>query len=100
MKLGVLVTSDKNIDHVIGLVTAASGKGVDVDMFFMDRGSLLLEDAKLKNLCKLNGVAMSLCRHSAEGLGVKLDAISKDIVSGSQFNNAMMNHEADKVLVL
>ena len=100
MKLGVLVTSDEHTKHVIGLVSAASEKGIDVDVFCMDRGTLLLERDELKSLCKLDNVVISLCRHSAEGLGVNTDNISKDIISGSQFNNAMMNHDADKVVVL
>ena len=100
MNLGILVTSDEHLDHVIGLVNAAASKSHKVTLFCMDRGTLLLDDQKVKQLCKLNDVEISLCRHSAEGLGVETNNIQKDIVCGSQFNNAMMNHEADKVIVL
>jgi predicted peroxiredoxin len=100
VNLGILVTSDEHLDHVIGLVKAATSKALNVTLFCMDRGTLLLEDPKIKQLCKLDGVEISLCRHSAEGLGVDTNNIQKDIVCGSQFNNAMMNHDADKVIVL
>ena len=100
MNLGILVTSDEHLDHVIGLVNAATRKSHKVTLFCMDRGTLLLDDQKVKQLCTLNDVEISLCRHSAEGLGVETNNIQKDIVCGSQFNNAMMNHEADKVIVL
>ncbi len=100
MNLGILVTSDEHLDHVIGLVKAAIHKAEKVTLFCMDRGTLLLENANVKDLCKLEGVEISLCRHSAEGLGVDTQNIQKDIVCGSQFNNAMMNHEADKVIIL
>ena len=100
MNLGLLVTSDEHLDHVIGFVKAATNKAEKVSLFCMDRGTLLLENPRIKELCKLDGVEISLCRHSAEGLGVDTHNIQKDIVCGSQFNNAMMNHEADKVIVL
>ena len=100
MKLGLLVTSDEHLDHIIGLVNAAVNKALKVTLFCMDRGTLLLDDSRIKQLCKLDGVEINLCRHSAEGLGVNTESIPKDMVCGSQFNNAMMNHEADKVIVL
>jgi len=94
------VTSDEHLDHVVGLVKAAVNKAINVTLFCMDRGTLLMEDPKVKQLCKLDDVEISLCRHSAEGLGVDTQNITKDIVCGSQFNNAIMNHEADKIIVL
>ena len=100
MNLGILVTSDEHLQHIIGLVNAATRKVHKVTLFCMDRGTLLLDNAKFKELCQLDGVEISLCRHSADGLGVDTHNIQKDIVCGSQFNNAMMTHEADKVIVL
>lgn len=100
MKLGLLVTSDRHLDHVMGLVGSASKKGWDVSVFCMDQGTRFLEQESFRDLCKLPGVVLSLCRHSAEEKGVDISNICKDIISGSQFNNAMMNHESDRVLVL
>lgn len=100
MNLGILVTSNDHLEQIIGLARAASKKKLKVKMFCMDRGTLLLEDPRFKELCKLDDMEISLCRHSAESMGVDTQNIPKDIVCGSQFNNAMMNHEADKVIVL
>ncbi|MDH5324231.1 MAG: DsrE family protein [Gammaproteobacteria bacterium] len=99
MKLGILVTSDKYFRHVAELVQSASRQGHEVTVFCMDVGTRFLEQVAFRDLCKLAGVSLSLCRHSAEEQGVDVSELSKDIVCGSQFNNAMMNHESDHVLV-
>jgi len=100
MKLGILVTSDKHLNQVIGLVRAAVKKGLQVAVFCMDKGTLLINQQSFKDLCMLEGLDISLCRHSAEKMKIDMQKISKDIVCGSQFNNAMMQHESDKVIVL
>lgn len=100
IKLGILVSCDKHISHVVGLVAAASQSGTDVSIFCMDTGIYLVQKPEFKNLCQLDGVTISLCRHSAERLGIDLLPLSKDIVCGSQFNNAIMNHESHRVIVL
>jgi len=100
MILGLLITSENHLSHIIGLAQAASAKGHEVILFCMDKGTKLIEKSEFTDLCKVDNVLISLCRHSAEEHGVETDNLSKDIVCGSQFNNAMMNHEADKVLVL
>ena len=43
---------------------------------------------------------MSVCDHSAEMIGIKTEGLSPKIVCASQLNNAMMNHNADRVIVL
>ena len=100
MILGLLITTDIHLNHIIGLAKSASAKGHDVILFCMDEGTKLIEKSEFTNLCKVNNVLISLCRHSAEEYGVNTDNLSKDIVCGSQFNNVMMNHEADKVVML
>ena len=99
MKLGILVTSDKHLRHVLEMIKAASRQGHEVSVFCMDMGTKFLEQIAFRELCKLGGVTLSLCRHSAEEHGVDVSDLSKDIVAGSQFNNAMMNHESDHVVV-
>lgn len=100
MKLGIVVTSDRHLEHIVGLARAASQKGHDVSIFAMDKGTRLLGDTEFTRLCSEDNVVMSLCQHSAEENGVNTEGISKEIVLGSQFNNAMMNNEADRVVVL
>ena len=100
MKLGILVNTDKHIKHIIGISQAANSKGHEVSLFAMDEGTRLLNDKEFIRLCKLDNITISICNHSAEEQGVDTSGISKEIVVGSQFNNAMMNHEADHVIVL
>ena len=100
MKLGVLITTDRHLSHVVGLVSAAVQKGHEPTLFCMDRGTRLLIQNDFLGLCKQAGVTISICQHSADELAVDTSVITRDIVCGSQFNNAMMCHEADKVIVL
>lgn len=92
-RLGILVNTDKYRDDVVGIVKAAREKGHDVSIFMMDDGTLLASD-----LCGDIGDAAELtyCDHSAEARGVK-DV--EGATAGSQFQNAVMAHEADKVVV-
>ena len=100
MKLGIIITTDHHLDHLVGITRAASAKGHDVSIFAMDSGTRLLGYPEFTQLCTADNVVMSLCQHSASERGVNMEGVSKEIVLGSQFNNAMMNNEADKVISL
>jgi predicted peroxiredoxin len=100
MKLGILVNSNKNIEEVAGLTRAAISKGHRVTIFAMDEGTRILEDPACTVLADLAGVEMSYCDHSARQLGVNTTGLPDNIERSSQYNNAAMNHNADKVLVL
>ena len=100
MKLGILANSNKHLNHVVGITKAACNKGHEVLIFAMDEGTELTTKNSFRDLCKLDNVTISICRHSAEERHVNTDDISSEIVCGSKFNNAMMNNEADKVIVL
>ncbi len=100
MKLGILVNTDKHLEHILGITKAAIANGHEVIMFVMDEGTRLLENDSIAALAKLPVVSISLCEHSAKNYGINTNDLSKDISSASQFNNAMMNHDADRVIVL
>jgi predicted peroxiredoxin len=100
MKLGILVNTNKNLDGILGITKAAVAKGHTVNIFIMDDGTRLLSDDSFTALCKTEGVKMSYCDHSAAGLGTKPDGLAEEIICGSQFDNATMNHDSDKVIVL
>jgi predicted peroxiredoxin len=100
MKLGILVNTNKHLDDVLGITSAAVAKGHTVNIFIMDDGTRLLLDDSFTALCKTEGVKMSFCDHSASGLGTKPDELTEEIACGSQFDNATMNHDSDKVIVL
>lgn len=100
MKLGILVTTDRHLEHVLGLAKAAVAKGHEVTVFNMDAGTRLLGHPDFKALCKTKGVSMSFCDHSAGHHDVSKEGLPEEIVCGSQFNNANMMHDADKVVNL
>ncbi|GBD98344.1 DsrE/DsrF-like family protein [bacterium BMS3Abin07] len=100
MKLGILVTTDKYLDEIRGITKAALSLGHEVSIFSMDEGTRLLENPAYTELCKLEGVTLGFCDHNAEGLGINKEGIDNDVLCGSQYDNAVMQHEADKVIVL
>lgn len=100
MKLGILVTTDKHLDDVLGLAKAAVARGHEVLVFNMDVGTKLLGHDSFRQLCKTKGVTMSFCDHSAGREKVSKEGIPAEVVCGSQFNNANMMHDADRVINL
>ncbi len=100
MKLGIHVNSDKHLNDVIGITKAAVSKGHEVIIFVMVDGERLLENPAFTDLSSISGVSMSYCDHNATHMGINKSAIPANIVCGSQFNNATMVHEADRVIVL
>ncbi len=100
MKLGILVNTDKFLPELVGLVTSADGKGHGVIIFAMDEGTRMLNDAACIGLADLANVNISFCDHSATDIGVLTDGLPEKIEKSSQYNNAAMLHNADKVIVL
>jgi len=100
MKLGLLVTTDDHPEALLGITDAALSKGHDVSIFVMDAGTRLLGRPEIRELSTRQKIVMSFCEHSAQGLGVAFDGLPAAIVRGSQYDNATMLHEADKVIVL
>jgi predicted peroxiredoxin len=100
MKLGIFVNTNKNLDAVTGITKAALAKGHEVILFNMDEGTKLVGTPAFAELCKMKGVTVGFCDHSAKHMGVTSEGLPKEIVCGSQYNNAAMQHEADRVIVL
>ncbi len=100
MKLGILINTGRNNEAVIGITRAALQKGHDVSIFVMDEGTRLLKELSGSGFCESKGLSISYCDHSSKELGVTKDGIHGGIVCGSQYNNASMAHNSDKVIVL
>jgi len=99
MKLGMLVNTDKHLSHIIGMVKAARSRNHEIAIFVMDTGTLLLKNPAFSELCLLRGVSMSFCDLSAHKGEVLTEVLPAEIQCGSQYNNAIMVHESDRVLV-
>jgi len=100
MKLGILVNTDRHADDLIGLAKTALSKGHEVIVFFMDTGVKLLLSQNVKDLCKNPGISMSFCDYTTEKNGVSKEEFCDKMICGSQYNNATMNSEANRVIVL
>ena len=100
MKLGMLINTAKHLDQVVGICRAALAKKHQVIIFAMDEGTRLLENEAFTSLAELDGVSLTLCDHSAKHCGARTEGLSPKIVCASQLSNAMMNHDADRVIVL
>ncbi len=100
MKLGILINTARHLDDVIGITRAALAKSHQVIIFAMDEGVKLLEKEDFVALAGLEGVSLSVCAHSGKMWGCKTEGLAPKIICGSQFNNAKMNHNADRVIVL
>lgn len=100
MKLGILVNTAKHLEDVIGLTEAALARGREVIVFAMDEGTRLVNEPAFASLAALEGVTLSICEHSAKVQGLDLERLAPQIRCGSQLNNAMMAHAADRMVVL
>ncbi len=100
MKLGILVNTDRHLDQVLGIIRAAVSKSHEVTVFAMDDGLRLLSDPSFSGLAGTDNVSMSICRHSAERLEIETENLAEGITAGSQFENALMAHDADRMIVL
>lgn len=99
MTLGILVTTDKYRDDVVGITEAAVGRGHRVVLFFMDEGCRLITDSRIISLKDRDGVSMSLCDFNRKKMGISDEEVPEGIICGSQYDNAVMNRESDKVIV-
>lgn len=98
-KLGILVCSDKNQEHIVGLVKAAIAKGHEVQLFYTGPGTTLCSQSK--ELADA-GAKLTLCDKTYTGLeldkkyGEKIEGVEH----GSQDINAEMIEEVDKYVVM
>lgn len=100
MIFGILITTDEYRDDIIGLTEASIKRGHRVILFFMDQGCKLATDKRIAALCSMDNVQMSLCDLNRRRIGLLDKDIPESITCGSQYDNAVMNKESDKVIVL
>lgn len=98
MQLGIVATRELLEMHVIGLASAASARGWTCRCFLTDRGVKLIQSAAFLELARSGKVRVDVCEHSWEQYG---DGSHPDgIPLGSQYQNAELAHQCDKVIVL
>ncbi len=95
--LGIMVTKYANLDHIAGVVKAARMAGHPVQIFVTDEGVKFTREPGFLELRKQDGVEIAVCDHSCERIGVHEKA--EGISYGSQYNNAGMLHDSERILV-
>lgn len=98
--LGILVTSDKHLDHVLNLTRAASAKGKEVRLFFTGKSVLLTQKEAFKELVGKGKLYVCDVSFRANGLeGKEVPGVGfKEFVT--QARNAEMIEECDRYLVM
>lgn len=98
-KLGIFVSSDRYIDHLIGITRAAHRAGKKVKIFLTNRGVLL---TKNERFTELEGIChVSLCSLCFESFKVdKPVPVVKDQDFGTQMRNVEIMKDCDRYIVL
>ena len=100
-KLGILVASERHLDYVINITTAAHRVGKNVQIFFTGKGVLLTQQPEFAKL--VGKASLSICDVSfrANGLHGREESIPgvgfKDFAT--QARNAEMVDNSDRYLV-
>ncbi len=98
--LGIFVTTDKHLDHIVGLTKAARDAGKEVKVFFTAGAVKLCPEDKAQELVKA-GAEVSLCELTYTKFGVDKEH-GKEIngmLFGSQDDNAANIGIVDKYVV-
>lgn len=69
--LGILVSTNKYPDHVIGVAKAAKKAGKALSIFFTHSGVLMTQDPKFRELVDIGPEEMALCNVGWEAHGLK-----------------------------
>lgn len=78
--LGIFVTTQDCLGHVIGITKAAKAKGSRVKVFFTWKATHLTQDADFPQLCELAD-DVSICVDSYKKQGYDIDDIPKGLTA-------------------
>lgn len=98
-KLGVFVSSDEHLDHLIGICQTAHQAGKQVEVFLSNEGVRLSQHpdfAQLDGICHVRVCNIGFERRGLEKPVTGVD--EKDF--GTQMRNAMMIEDSDRYIVL
>ena len=97
-RLGILVTSDRHFDHVVGVVEAAKRAGKDVTVFFTGEGVLLTRRPDFGRLPEIAKVDLCEVSYQANGLEGEVAGLNfKNFAT--QAKNAEMMEDSDRFVV-
>jgi len=100
VKLGLFVSTEGNLHHLVGITQEAVSRGHEVKIFVMDDGAHLLPHELIAGLSEIESVDISYCDLNAKQRGIDGSDLSPGLKSGSQNDNAGMLSEVDKLICL
>ncbi len=86
--LALIITSDKYLNHIVGLIEAAAKKDCDIKIFITDKGVFLTENSEFIAAVKKNDVCASVCEYSCGVNGIL--SRKEEFNYASQFENSKM----------
>jgi len=96
MRFGILIIDAAYRDFILQVLRAAEKRGDQVDIFIMDEGCPITEDPEFKELAEGKDVSTTICDLNRRQRGIEAPL---EVKIGSQFDNARMVHECEKILV-
>ena len=98
-KLGIFVSSDEHLEHLIGISRAATKAGKEVEVFLTNGGVLLAKDPRF---LAMEGLAhVSLCNVNFEAFKMEKPVpLVADKDFATQMRHADMIAECDRYIVL
>lgn len=98
-KLGIFVSSDQHLPHLIGIARAASQAGKEVSIFLTNRGVLLTQEPRFPELEGLAHISLCNVNFEAFKLGKPVPLVAdKDFAT--QARHGLMIEECDRYIVL
>jgi predicted peroxiredoxin len=96
--LGILVTSDRHLDHVLGIAEAAARAGKKVTVFFTGESVRLTQRPEFARLPE--AAVVDLCEVSFRSNGLEGDVPGLNFKNfATQAKNAEMMEDSDRYLV-
>jgi len=99
-KLGIFVSSDKHLRHLVGIAKAAERAGKEVIIFFSHKGILMTQDPEFAEL--IGHAQYSVCNVGYEAQGLQGKSIPGMDATGfaTQARHGVIIEECDRYLVL
>ncbi|ADK85730.1 conserved hypothetical protein [Desulfarculus baarsii DSM 2075] len=98
-KLGILVSSDKHIDHLIGITDAARASGHEVIVFLSAEGVLLTQHPRFPEM--EGKTTISLCNVGFEFFKLQKPVpVVKDEDFATQMRHGHLIEDCDRYIVL
>ena len=98
VRIGIVASHESSGAHLLGLATAAAARGWPCRCFLTDSGVKLAADARLLELAKSGAIRLDVCEHSWHHFNE--GSAPEGATLGSQFQNAQLVRECDRVVVL